>query len=156
MPTLPGDTSLLIPRLVCSRPAAELEFCRDVFGAVVLNERYAPDGTLAHALLTIHAQMLMIEAVWPMLPSRAPQPDGSSPVVLFVYVEELEHTLLSATTRGATILVPAANQFWGDRTAWIMDPNGHVWTVAARVEQTTAEERAERWSHLIDRDTTQP
>jgi len=30
----------------------------------------------------------MIESEWPSLPSRAPEPDGSSPVVIFVYVED--------------------------------------------------------------------
>jgi PhnB protein len=46
-------------------------------------------------------------------------------------------------------LVPLQNQFWGDRIAWLMDPSGHVWTVATRIEQTTAEERAERWQQSL-------
>ena len=25
---------------------------------------------------------------------------------------------------------PIANQFWGDRMGWVMDPSGHVWTIA--------------------------
>lgn len=39
----------------------------------------------------------------------------------------------------------AQNQFWGDRIAWLMDPSGHVWTVATRIEETTAQERTARW-----------
>jgi len=31
---------------------------------------------------------------------------------------------------------------------WVMDPAGHVWTVATRIEETTAEERDERWSAI--------
>jgi PhnB protein len=149
MANLPDKTSYVIPRLICRDPAAEVDFCRNVFGAIVLNERPGPDGTLAHALLNLQSQMLMIEAVWPALPSRAPQPDGTSPVVIFVYVEEVDLTLKSATDHGATVLVPAQDQFWGDRTAWIMDPNGHVWTVATRIEDATAEERTKRWSQIL-------
>ncbi|MGH7446596.1 MAG: VOC family protein, partial [Longimicrobiales bacterium] len=78
-----------------------------------------------------------------------PVPDGSSPVVIFVYVEDVDQTVARAIDRGAQPLVPAQNQFWGDRTAWIMDPSGHVWTIATRVEQTTEQERQDRWSGTL-------
>ena len=149
MAKLPQNTSYLIPRLICADPAKELQFCKSVFGAVSLNERPGPDGSLAHALLTIHSEMIMIEGVWPTLPSRAPQADGSSPVVIFLYVEDVDGVVQSAQERGGKVLVPAQDQFWGDRTAWIMDPNGHVWTLAMRIEETTAEERTKRWSDIL-------
>jgi len=44
--------------------------------------------------------------------------------------------------------MPLQDQFWGDRTAWVMDPSGHVWTVASRVEETTEEERQQRLATL--------
>jgi len=50
--------------------------------------------------------------------------------------------------RGARVLMPATDQFWGDRTAWILDPSGHVWTVATRIEETTEEQRQERLQRL--------
>jgi len=53
-----------------------------------------------------------------------------------------------AVAAGAKILLPLTNQFWGDRTAWIMDPSGHVWTVATRIEETSETERKDRWSKL--------
>jgi hypothetical protein len=34
-----------------------------------------------------------------------------------------------------------------------MDPSGHVWTVASRIEATTAEERTKRWSALLARES---
>jgi PhnB protein len=148
MARLPAHTSFVIPRLICRDPATELDFCRTVLGAVVLNERLGPKGELVHALVTIHSEMIMIDAEWPTLPSRAPQPDGTSPVVIFLYVEDVDSTVRSAVDSGATVLVPASDQFWGDRIAWIMDPNAHVWTLATRIEETTAEERAKRWSEL--------
>ena len=147
---LPENTSIIIPRLVCRDPAAEVDFCDRALGAISLNERPGPDGTLAHALLTIGPEMVMIEAEWPSLPSRAPAMDATSPVVIFLYVPDVDETVRRATECGATVVVPAANQFWGDRTAWLMDPAGHVWTIATRVEQTTAEERTQRWNKALD------
>src|SRR5262245_650636 len=146
---LPENTSIIIPRLVCRDPAAQIDFCVRTFEAVVLNRRPGPDGSVAHGLLTIGPEMIMIEAEWPTLPSRAPAADGTSPVAIFVYVPDVDRTVDRALDYGGKLLVPAQNQFWGDRTAWIMDPSGHVWTVAMRIEETTAEERRERWEKVL-------
>ena len=146
---IPDNSSIVIPRLVCRDVTAEIEFCAEVFDAKVLNRRPGPNGIEAHGLLTIRDEMIMIEAEWPTLPSKAPVPDGSSPVMIFVYVPDVDRTVEKAVERGGKALVPAQNQFWGDRTAWIMDPAGHVWTVASRIEETTAQERSDRWSGIL-------
>ncbi len=146
---VPEDSSVVMPRLVCRDPAAAVAFCIRVLGAVELNRRPGPDGTVAHALMTIGPAMIMIEGEWPTLPSRAPKADGSSPVVIFVYVPDVDRTVERAIVAGAQVLVPVQNQFWGDRIAWIMDPSGHVWTLATRIEDTTAQERTDRWSAIL-------
>ena len=146
---LPDNTSIIIPRLVCRDPASEVDFCVRAFEAVELNKRPGPDGTLAHALLKIGPEMIMIEAEYPSLPSRAPAMDATSPVVIFLYVADVDKVIERAESRGAKVLVPLENQFWGDRIAWIMDPAGHVWTLATRIEQTTAEERTTRWEKIL-------
>jgi PhnB protein len=148
---LPENTSIIIPRLVCRDPASEVDFCVHAFEAVEVNKRPGPDGTLAHALLKIGPEMIMIEAEWPSLPSRAPAMDATSPVVIFIYVADVDKVIERATGSGARVLVPLENQFWGDRIAWLMDPAGHVWTVATRIEQTTAEERTKRWDKILEK-----
>lgn len=146
---LPENTSIIMPRLVCRDAAAEMDFCIRTFEAVELNRRPGPDGTVAHGLLKIGPEMIMIEAEWPSLPSRAPVADGSSPVPIFLYVPDVDQTVKRAMTYGAKVLVPLQDQFWGDRIAWFMDPSGHVWTVASRIEETTAEERTARWQRIL-------
>lgn len=146
---LPENTSIIMPRLVCHDAAAEMEFCKRTFDAEELNRRPGPNGTVAHGLLQIAGEMLMIEGEWPTLPSRAPFPDGTSPVVIFVYVADVDATVERAVANGARVLVPLQNQFWGDRIAWLMDPAGHVWTVASRIEDTAAEERTARWEKVL-------
>ena len=151
---LPNNTSLIIPRLVCRDPASEIDFCVRAFEAVELNRRPGPDGSVAHALLTIGPEMIMVEAESPSLPSRAPTADGTSPVVIFVYVPDVDQTVERASASGAKVLVPPQDQFWGDRLAWLMDPSGHVWTVATRIEETTAQERTERWEKILAQEQT--
>ncbi len=146
---LPDNTSLVMPRLVRDDAAAEMAFCIETFRAEELNRRPGPDGKVAHGLLKISGEMVMIEGVWPSLPSRAPSPDASSPVPIFVYVPDVDATVARAEANGARILVPLQDQFWGDRIAWFCDPAGHVWTVASRIEDTTAAERTARWDKIL-------
>lgn len=146
---IPEGTSVVIPRLVCRDPVVEIDFITHTFGAEERVRRPGPDGTVAHALLTIGPAMIMIEGEWPTIANRAPQPDGSSPVVLFVYVEDVDKTVERAVAVGAKILIPIADQFWGDRTAWVMDPSGHVWTIATRIQETTEDERQARLSRIL-------
>jgi len=145
---VPDGASAVIPRLFCLDPVAEIEFCTTAFGAEEGVRRPGADGKIAHALITIGPAMVMIESEWPEVPNRAPAPDGSSSVALYVYVENVDEAVERAVRSGATILIPATNQFWGDRTAWIIDPSGHVWTVATRIEETTEEQRQERLARL--------
>jgi PhnB protein len=148
---VPENSSVIIPRLVCRDPTEEIEFCTHAFEAAVVNRRPGPDGATAHALLTIGGEMLMIEAEWPNLTSRAPTLDGSSPVVIFVYVEDVDAAVARGVARGGQVLLEPQNQFWGDRIAWLMDPAGHVWTVATRIEETTEPERKTRWDEILKR-----
>jgi PhnB protein len=146
---IPEGASVVIPRLFCRDPGAEIEFCKTAFGAVEGVRRRGADGNVAHAMLMIGPAMVMIESEWPGVASRAPVPDGSSPVVLYVYVENVDQVVDRAVTAGGKVLMPPKDQFWGDRTAWLMDPSGHVWTVATRVEETTEEERQRRLARLL-------
>jgi PhnB protein len=146
---IPDGVPVVMPVLVCHDAAAEIDFCRTTFGALELVRRPGPDGTVAHALVTIGPAMVMIEGEWPTLASRAPQPDGSSPVVIYVYVEDVDRVVERAVAAGAKVLIPVKDQFWGDRTGRIVDPSGHVWTISSRVEETSSEERRERWSSIV-------
>jgi PhnB protein len=145
---IPEGAPVVIPRLFCRDPAAEIEFCTTVFDAAVVNRRAGPDAALAHAMVAIGPSMVMIEAEWPMLASRAPAMDGSSPVVIYLYVANADRTIERAVAAGAKVLIEPKDQIWGDRTGWIMDPAGHVWTVASRVEETTEPEREARFSRV--------
>jgi PhnB protein len=147
---VPATSSQLIPILVCRNVGAELEFCRTVFDAVEVSRRPGADGAVVHALIKIGEAMVIIEGEWPTLSSRAPREDGSSPVVIFVYLNDVDAVAQRAGGAGATMLAPPQNQFWGDRTARILDPSGHVWLVATRIEETSEGQRAGRWSDILE------
>jgi len=146
---IPDGVSVVMPMLVCRDAGSELDFCKTTFDAVERVRRPGPDGAVAHALVTIGGAMVMIEGEWPTLESRAPSVDGSSPVVIYVYVDNVDLVVERAVVAGAKVLVPVQDQFWGDRTCRIMDPSGHVWTISTRIEETSENERRERWSGIL-------
>ena len=146
---IPDGVQALLPMLICRNVSAEIDFCKSTFDAVEKLRRPGPDGKDAHAALTINDAMIMLESEWPTIGSRPPQTDGSSPVIIYVYVANVDQAIEKAVTAGAKVLIPAKDQFWGDRTARIMDPEGHVWIISSRIEETTSTERKERWSKIL-------
>jgi len=145
--SVPEGVQAVFPMLVCRSPEAEMNFCAAAFGAIEQVRRPGPDGSPIHIAMRINGAFLVAQSEFPdTVASRAPAADGSSPVVLFVYVADVDQALERAVAQGATVLMPAQDQLWGDRTARILDPSGHVWTVASRIEETTEEQRAGRWS----------
>ncbi len=147
---IPDGVSAVLPMLVCRDVSAEIDFCKTTFNALEGVRRPGPDGKVAHAALTINEAMIMIECEWPTLSSRSPLADGSSPVIIYVYVEDVDSAIEKAVAAGAKILLPAKDQFWGDRTGRIMDPEGHVWTISSRIKETSSSEREDRWSKILN------
>lgn len=147
--SIPEGVQAVFPMLVCQSPEAEMKFCAAAFGAIEQVRRPGPDGSPIHIAMRINAAFLVAQSEFPdVAASRAPSRDGSSPVIIFVYVADVDQAIERAVAMGAKVLMPAQNQFWGDRTARIIDPSGHVWTVASRIEETTEEQRAKRWSGI--------
>jgi PhnB protein len=51
-------------------------------------------------------------------------------------------------TAGTKLLYPVENQFWGGRIGWVIDPAGHVWTIATGIEETTETQAKQRWERI--------
>ncbi|MEZ5518199.1 MAG: VOC family protein [Gammaproteobacteria bacterium] len=119
--------------LVCKDAGAEVEFCVNALGAEELSRRTDGDGNVVHATLKIHGSLLMVHDESPHLASRAPDADGSSSVVNYLYGDEVDSIMARAVEWGARIILPAEDAFWGDRVGRIVDPAGHVWNIASRI-----------------------
>ena len=55
--------------------------------------------------------------------------------MIYVYVEDVDKPVERAMAGEAKVLFHVQNQFWGDRIGWVMDPSGHVWTIATRMKK---------------------
>jgi PhnB protein len=66
--------------------------------------------------------------------SRTPRSYGGSPVHLYIYVADVDQVFKRAIEAGAKVIDQAENRDWGDRTAGIEDPYGHVWWVGTPIK----------------------
>ncbi len=54
--------------------------------------------------------------------------------------EQVDATLAEAEAAGATIIKPAEDVFWGGRSGYFADPDGHLWEVAWSPDTPLAED----------------
>jgi PhnB protein len=121
---------MIIPMLTCTDTAAEIDFCQRAFNAKVLSQRVWTDGKIIHATLGVNGSLFMVHGETAHLASSAPENDGSSSVVIYLYLADPDATIETAVQAGARVLLPAEDQPWGDRVGRILDPAGHVWNIA--------------------------
>ena len=78
-----------------------------------------------------------------------PKSFGQSPVTIHLYVTDTDAIFNQAVEAGATVTMPPADMFWGDRYGKLVDPFGHHWSIATHVEDPTPEQMQERMAALF-------
>jgi PhnB protein len=142
-PTPDGYHSVT-PYLSVKGASAAIEFYRKAFGAEELFRMPMPDGLVGHAELQIGDSRLMLADEMPESVAKSPRTFGGTTAGFNVYVPDVDARLKKAVDAGAKVLRPATDQFYGDRSATVEDPFGHVWTIATHVEDVSPEEMARR------------
>ena len=62
-----------------------------------------------------------------------------------LYFPDVDARFALALANGATEKQPVQDQFYGDRSGTIVDPFGHVWTIATHIEDVAPEEMNRRF-----------
>jgi uncharacterized glyoxalase superfamily protein PhnB len=143
---IPTGREGLIPHLVCSPGADAIEFYKQAFGAVELCRMAAPGGDrIMHAELQFGDGLVFLADDFPEYcggQSQTATALGGTPVTIHRYVKDCDAAIERATKAGATIKMPAADMFWGDRYGVVTDPFGHCWSIATHKKDLTPEEMA--------------
>ena len=103
-----------------------------------------PDGKIGHAELELGDSLIMLADEFPEMGVRGPKAVGGTPVMISIYVEDVDAVFDAAVAAGATALRPVEDQFYGDRTGQFEDPFGHRWSVATHVEDVPPDEMEKR------------
>jgi uncharacterized glyoxalase superfamily protein PhnB len=147
---VPTGFHTVTPYLIVKGAAAAIEFYKQAFNAKELSRGLSSDGeTIVHASLKIGNSVVFLADEIPGLSSQSPTSLMGSSVVLHLYVPAVDKLWNQALEAGGQELLPLQEAFWGDRYGQLMDPYGHRWTLASRVENLSTDEIAERAQELF-------
>ena len=137
---IPDGYHSVTPYLIADGAARALEFYRQAFGAEEKFRSTMPDGKIGHAEMRIGSSIVMLADENPQMGARGPKTVGGTPIMLMLYLEDVDKVFAQAVKAGATVERPLANAFYGDRTGGVVDPFGHRWYLAQHVEDVAPEE----------------
>lgn len=141
---VPEGYSAITPYLIIAGAANAIDYYKQVFDAQELMRFGGPDGTIGHAELQIGDSRIMLADENPQMGYRSPKTLGGSPTSLMLYVDDVDQVFSRAITGGAQTHQDIKDQFYGDRSGTLIDPFGHVWTIATHVEDVAPEEMQRR------------
>jgi uncharacterized glyoxalase superfamily protein PhnB len=148
---IPAGYHAITPHLVVKGASEAIEFYKRAFGATELCRMPFPgqDGQVkvGHAELQFGDSKVFLADEFPEQGGLGPQ--GNSPVTIHLYVTDANAAFDQAVEAGATVIMPLADMFWGDRYGKLVDPFGHHWSIAEHLEDPTPEQMQERMAAMF-------
>ena len=136
---IPEGYNAVIPALAFKGADAAIKWYVNVLGAKEKMRFNSPDGTVAHAEITVGGDVIMLAEENPQYNSSPKTLKGNS-VNLCIYVPDVDAVIKKATDNGAKLILPAEDQFYGDRSGRIEDPFGYRWIIATHIKDVSEEE----------------
>ncbi len=141
---IPDGYHSVTPYLIVDGAVRAIDFYKRVFGATELMRMPGPGGKVGHAEIKIGDSPIMLADEHPEMGFRGPRSLGGTPVTMLLYFKDADAVFGKAIAAGAMEMKPMQDQFYGDRSGTIMDPFGHIWTIATHVEDVSPEEMKRR------------
>jgi PhnB protein len=136
------------PHLVVDGAAQAIDFYARAFGAEELTRLPGPDGRLMYGCVQIAGQTVMLVDENRQYGMLSPTALGGSAVTLHLEVPDVDAAFARAVAAGATVTMPVADQFWGDRYGVLKDPFGHSWSLATHQRDVSLEEAKAAMANL--------
>jgi uncharacterized glyoxalase superfamily protein PhnB len=145
----PSAIHEVFPYLLVRDAKAAIAFYAQAFGATEKYRLTEPSGRIGHAELDLGPLVLMIADEFPEYGMLGPQGDQGSGCVIHLHVDDADAMAAGAVAAGATLLMPPTDQFYGERSARIRDPFGHVWLLGHSIEDVAPEEMQRRYTAML-------
>lgn len=133
-----------IPHLIVSDGMAALKFYKEVFGAEEGHNMMAPDGKrLMHGELMLDGHKLFVSDEFRPDEGgscKTPQTLDGTSVRITLMTGDPDAIVELAVARGATVIMPVQDMFWGARYGQLLDPFGHNWGINQQLQEQTPEE----------------
>ena len=133
-----------IPHLIVSDGMAALKFYKEVFGAEEGHNMMAPDGKrLMHGEIVLDGHKFFVSDEFRPEEGGAcktPQTLGGTSVRITFMTDNADAVFERALARGAKVIMPVQDMFWGARYGQFLDPFGHNWGINQQLQEQAPEE----------------
>jgi len=133
-----------IPHLIVNDGMAALKFYREVFDAEEGDVMMEPNGKrLMHGEIVLDGHKLFLSDEFSEKEGgtcKMPQTLGGTCVRITLMTDDADGVVERAAARGARVLMPVADMFWGARYGKIVDPFGHEWGINQQLREQSPEE----------------
>jgi PhnB protein len=138
---IPDGYHSITPYLVVKRGTDAIEFYKKAFDAEERFRMNGPDGkSIGHAELKIGDSVFMLADEFPQMKCFSPETIGGSAVSMYLYVSDVDTIFNKAISAGASMIEPVTDKFYGDRSGYLKDPIGHLWSVATHKKDLSPDE----------------
>lgn len=146
---IPTGQEAAIPYIAVKDANAAIDFYRRAFGAKELMRLAMPGGLVGHAEIKIGAARIMLADEYPDYEFLSPPTVGGTPVMIHIYVEDVDRFVKKALAEGLKELRPLETHFYGDRGGKYQDPFGHIWIFSTHVEDVPQDEVERRAAQMF-------
>ena len=144
LPYIPKGYHNVTPSLAFKGANEAITWYKNVFGAQEKMRMDGPDKKVMHAELSIGDSMIFLAEENPEYKNKSARSTNGNSINLHVYVEDVDATIKKAVQNGASLTMPATDQFYGDRCGRIEDPFGYSWVLATHVKDVSEKEMNEK------------
>lgn len=141
---IPDGYRSVTPYLVVDNASQAIDFYKRAFNATELVRMNGPGGKVIHAEIRIGDSVVMLGDEMPNMYNKSPKTVGATTAGVMIYVEDADALFAQAVAAGASVSMPLADMFWGDRYGQVKDPFGHSWSLATHKEDLSPAEIKKR------------
>jgi PhnB protein len=124
---------------------AAIAFYQAAFGAELLTRQSGADESVAiHATIKIGNSIIALNVEAPEQGILSPMSLGACVGQIHLYLDDVDLSWERALEAGAQVHMPLYDAYWGDRTGVLVDGNGHLWSIASKIENVSQDEIARR------------
>jgi uncharacterized glyoxalase superfamily protein PhnB len=124
-------------------PRAALKWLEEAFGFTTSMVVENADGTIGHSEMRLGEGLIMVGYEWDERHKSPVSLAGVNTQSVHVQLEaDIDGHFERAKAAGAVILREPADQFYGDRSYMVADPEGHVWSFGQTLKTMSNDEMA--------------
>jgi PhnB protein len=137
------------PHIIVRDAGRAAEWYEQALGAVLGSRIPVPGDRYLQIELIFGDSRVMIADEFPELGAVSPLTLGATYGALTIATDDVDALWQRALDAGAEVFHPLEDAFWGERHGQIVDPFGHRWGLAQKIEDVAPEEVVRRAAALF-------